>query len=1027
MKKLLFTFAFILVALGANAIDFEVGTCKYTTTGTDEATGLKTVSCKGMSTTYASSNEVRIPSSVTYNGEWYYVKSINNGAFNANKNLTTVVIGRGVETISSSAFAACTNLKEVYLPSTLSSIGNSAFLNCGNSLVIYGAWINKLPTMGENAFSRTTVTNIYVPTIPGKEFVLNDATLKALNATVTVDPSKANDGYQIYNSKNYYYVVTKMPTSAAQGELALVGTNSTEVRTIGLSSVPFANLPNGSSRDFYFTSIAPFAFYNSQQITRVANISNVTIGEQAFFMCSKLTQVTIRSGVIKESAFAGCSSLSSVTLGHETDSYNLIAENSSFINIDCKSITIKKNVTRLGSVGYPPGLVFYSLALESITVASDNPNYSSYNGMLYDKEQTVLHYVPTNTPYTSLNKSNLAPNLLTIGSYALKDNKSVTQFIIPYGVKTISGWACSGAASLANVSIPSSVAFIDTEAFGSSGITKISAAWLDGSYLPKFGDNVFRNLVGFTITLPTKGAVESDISSNITLKVCTPTYVVDPATANDVYSDADATKYAFVVTKAPTASADGRMTLVGANFNGGTMAINIDDTKMAAISRLPMRGTAVTRPIYCNEVAPYAFNEKTSLTNLQLSYTTEKTGVERLKIGDYAFYGCNRLANVSLGLRVDSIGEYSFYNTFKLTSFPFDDENLKHLKFLGRWAFCSSGLTGDITLTLEFGNMQEQVFTNCKSLNSLTVYDATLKTILTPYTEKYVPFWMNNMNSNFRLYLPLRTFYNTIATCYSNMNTTADKVMPFICSGKKYMPVCFPRIRDNNGTPPESKQFVSLCYLYKEGGKIYRAGCKALNPVSSDGKVDLVEVVIPSTNDYYYSAPYEDEGLILQLEPNKIYRLDRISTANMTGDGFQSYQYNILRATATTSQTDGSLVRNTLPGASGDVYVNNVTSTDNLSDLVYLKQSTDVAAPLYLSAYVDLAYVVQSPIPSVVMFNTTNPYDLNGDGKVSTADIQIIINEMKKPQASQNMAYDLNGDGKISTADIQVIINEMKK
>ena len=54
-------------------------------------------------------------------------------------------------------------------------------------------------------------------------------------------------------------------------------------------------------------------------------------------------------------------------------------------------------------------------------------------------------------------------------------------------------------------------------------------------------------------------------------------------------------------------------------------------------------------------------------------------------------------------------------------------------------------------------------------------------------------------------------------------------------------------------------------------------------------------------------------------------------------------------------------------------------------------------------------------------------YDLNGDGKVSTADIQVIINEMKKPSDSQDMSYDLNGDGKISTADIQVIINEMKK
>ena len=71
-------------------------------------------------------------------------------------------------------------------------------------------------------------------------------------------------------------------------------------------------------------------------------------------------------------------------------------------------------------------------------------------------------------------------------------------------------------------------------------------------------------------------------------------------------------------------------------------------------------------------------------------------------------------------------------------------------------------------------------------------------------------------------------------------------------------------------------------------------------------------------------------------------------------------------------------------------------------------------------------WVVIGPEGAVPPEEGTN-YDLNGDGKISTADIQVIINEMKKPQASQNMKYDLNGDGKISTADIQVIINEMKK
>ena len=67
---------------------------------------------------------------------------------------------------------------------------------------------------------------------------------------------------------------------------------------------------------------------------------------------------------------------------------------------------------------------------------------------------------------------------------------------------------------------------------------------------------------------------------------------------------------------------------------------------------------------------------------------------------------------------------------------------------------------------------------------------------------------------------------------------------------------------------------------------------------------------------------------------------------------------------------------------------------------------------------IDELYLLESP---------EKTYDLNHDGKISTADIQVLINEMKKGQEDQNMKYDLNRDGKISTADIQVIINEMKK
>jgi hypothetical protein len=90
----------------------------------------------------------------------------------------------------------------------------------------------------------------------------------------------------------------------------------------------------------------------------------------------------------------------------------------------------------------------------------------------------------------------------------------------------------------------------------------------------------------------------------------------------------------------------------------------------------------------------------------------------------------------------------------------------------------------------------------------------------------------------------------------------------------------------------------------------------------------------------------------------------------------------------------------------------------------------DIAEPTGATFAEDYGVVKDNKIVAdewVVFKKAGISYDLNGDGKVSTADIQVIINEMKKPASSQNMSYDLNGDGKISTADIQVIINEMKK
>ena len=161
------------------------------------------------------------------------------------------------------------------------------------------------------------------------------------------------------------------------------------------------------------------------------------------------------------------------------------------------------------------------------------------------------------------------------------------------------------------------------------------------------------------------------------------------------------------------------------------------------------------------------------------------------------------------------------------------------------------------------------------------------------------------------------------------------------------------------------------------------------------------------------------------------------NSADLTVDG------NVmLVAEGTTSNGLGGYVRTfagninyyttlTIKGTSR-VFANGVSkSIGDWNDLV-LKDSHAITSPTGAVWNADKHAVCDAsgnPIAGewVSIIKVANPYDLNGDEKVSTADIQVIINEMKKPQASQDMKYDLNSDGKISTADIQVIINEMKK
>ena len=179
------------------------------------------------------------------------------------------------------------------------------------------------------------------------------------------------------------------------------------------------------------------------------------IGNDAFSECSNLTSVTIPAGVTKigNDAFSECSSLTSVYI---PDSVNEIGDYAFFSCTNLTSIDIQNGITEIGnetfcycnnlkSVTIPSSVTRignYAFAvcksLTDINVNSDNPLFSSQDGVLFNKDKTTLICYPAgkeNTLYS-------IPNSLTeIGNYAFLSCKNLTIATIPAGVTKIGKYA----------------------------------------------------------------------------------------------------------------------------------------------------------------------------------------------------------------------------------------------------------------------------------------------------------------------------------------------------------------------------------------------------------------------------------------------------------------------------------------------------------------------------------------------------------------------------------------------------------
>ena len=307
------------------------------------------------------------------------------------------------------------------------------------------------------------------------------------------------------------------------------------------------------------TEIGESAFENCTSLTSVTIPDSVTsIGFCAFYNCKSLTSVTIPDSVtsISESAFEDCKSLTSATIPYSVTSIgdyayhgcyftsenfvnnsNVELDDSSkptIVDTDAGGFCIKDNVLvnmrpayAIGEVTIPNSVIIFGYSafdsceslisvtipdsvtciddrtfssctsLTSIEVSGNNKNYSSTDGVLFNKDKSELITYPagkTDSEYA-------IPNSVTsIGNYAFACSTNLTSVSIPNSVTSIGYDTFEDCTSLTSVTIPDSVTSIGWDTF--ENCTSLASITI-GNGITSIGLGAFSGCTSLTsVTIP---------------------------------------------------------------------------------------------------------------------------------------------------------------------------------------------------------------------------------------------------------------------------------------------------------------------------------------------------------------------------------------------------------------------------------------------------------------------------------------------------------------------------------------------
>ncbi len=415
------------------------------------------------------------------------------------------IIPDGVTNVGDFAFEGASNLVSIEIPATVTDIGYHPFTQMHSLRSIVVDSSNKNYSSQDGVlFTKSASTLIQYPaaktgksfTIPAGVIMIYESAFKSASSLatfkITADSKLNSIGPRAFEgatglvSIDIPATVTSIGSYAFSGATSLVSVNiPTDSKLTSIGSDAFSGATSLVSIDIpagVTTLDGTFAGAKSLKSINIP-VSVTTIGYFAFKGATSLASVNISAGskltTIEGYAFYGATSLKSINI---PGGVTTIGDGAFFEAKSLRTINIPAGVTTIGdsafartddlvSIKIPATVTTIGYAafaqmdsLRSIVVDSSNTNYSSQDGVLFNKPGTTL----IKHPAAKTGSTYIIPNgVINIGGYAFDRESSLVSIEIPATVTTIGGMAFQVHA-LESITIPAAVTTIGADAFANA-------------------------------------------------------------------------------------------------------------------------------------------------------------------------------------------------------------------------------------------------------------------------------------------------------------------------------------------------------------------------------------------------------------------------------------------------------------------------------------------------------------------------------------------------------------------------------